>query len=291
MKNNKMYYILAIVVMTIWSTTFISTKVLLDFLTPVEIMFCRYIIGYITLFLLYPKVHKIENLKEELLFLGAGVFGGTLYFLSENYALKFSLTSNVSLLVAAAPLLTALVAHVLMKEEKANKRWYLGAAVAFFGVFLVVFNGSYLLKLNPLGDFLAILAALSWAFYSIIVKKLGSKYNGVYMTRKMFLYSIITMIPALLITDFNISSDVFCNVKVVLNLLFLGILASAICFVLWSKVVWNIGAVKANNFIYLVPMVTMIASALILNEEITFVAILGAIFIVLGVYISEKKIK
>ena len=153
MKKKGVYYLIAIIVVFIWGITFISTKMLLNELKPAEIMFYRYIIAYISLILVYPKFHKSSGIREEILFLLTGIFGGTLYFLSENYALKFSLASNVGLLVASAPLLTAMVAHIFMKDEKVEKNWYIGALVALVGVALVVFNGQFVLKLSPIGDF------------------------------------------------------------------------------------------------------------------------------------------
>ena len=291
MKKKGVYYLIAIIVIFIWSITFISTKILLNKLNPAEIMFYRYIIAYISLILVYPKFHKSSGPKEEILFLLTGIFGGTLYFLSENYALKFSLASNVGLLVASAPLLTAMVAHILMKDEKVEKGWYIGALVALIGVALVVFNGQFILKLNPLGDFLAIFAAFSWAIYSILIKKIGNLYNGIYITRKVFFYSIITMIPTLFFTGCDLEIAVLFDLSIILNLLFLGILASSICFVLWNKVIMVIGAVKSNNFIYLIPFVTMISSAIMLKENIKFISILGGVLIILGVYISEYRKK
>lgn len=291
MKKKGVYYLIAIIVVSIWGITFISTKMLLNELKPAEIMFYRYIIAYISLILVYPKFHKSSGIREEILFLLTGIFGGTLYFLSENYALKFSLASNVGLLVASAPLLTAMVAHIFMKDEKVEKNWYIGALVALVGVALVVFNGQFVLKLSPIGDFLAIFAAFSWAIYSILIKKIGHLYNSIYITRKVFFYSIITMIPTLFFTGCKVNMTVLLDSKIILNLLFLGILASSICFVLWNKVIMVIGAVKSNNFIYLIPFVTMIASAIMLNENIKIIAILGGVLIILGVYISEYRKK
>ena len=289
MKKNTLYYFIAVFVVFIWSITFISTKVLLKSLSPIEIMFYRYVIAYITLIIVYPKIHKSSGLKEELLFLGSGLFGGTIYFLAENYALKFSLASNVGLLVAAAPLLTAITAYLFMKEEKVNRRWYLGALVAFLGVFLVMFNGKFILKLNPIGDFLAILAALSWAIYSLIIKAIGAKYSGIYITRKVFFYSILTMIPVLFVTDFKWNNEILFDKSIIFNILFLGILASSICFVLWNKVILKIGAIKSNNFIYLIPLITMISSAIMLDEPIKLISVIGGLLIIFGVYISENK--
>lgn len=288
MKNKSIYYVIAMVVIFIWSTTYVSTKVLLKSLTPVEIMFYRYLIAYSILFIAYPKRHKIAGLKEEIFFLSAGIFGGTLYFLTENYALKYSLASNVGLLISTAPILTAVTAHFFTKSEKFNKNLGLGFLVAILGVFLIVFNGRFILRLNPLGDCLAIASALSWSVYSILVKKIGNRYHSVYVTRKIFFYSIVTMLPTLFIADFRWQISVLYSFKVIANLLYLGIFASSLCFLLWSKVIWNLGAVKANNFIYLVPLITMISSVIVLSEKITLFAVFGGLLILAGVYISEN---
>lgn len=287
MQKKSIYYIIATIVVFIWSTTFISTKTLLKSLSPVEIMFYRYIIAYVVLWIAHPKLYKAESVKEELLFLGAGIFGGTIYFLTENYALKYTLASNVGLLVAAAPMFTAITAYFFVKGEKLGKGIYLGFIAAFLGTFLVVFNGHFVLKLNPLGDVLAIGAALSWAFYSVLIKKIGTRYNGIYITRKIFFYSILTMLPVLFVTDFRWDLAILYDVTIIGNLLFLGILASSICFLLWSKVIWEMGAVRANNFIYLVPLITMILSAFALDEKITVFAAVGGLFIVMGVYFAD----
>ena len=289
MKKSGIYYAIAMIVTIIWGITFISTKTLLNDLSPAEIMFCRYIIAYISLMIVYPKFHKSTDWKEEILFLLAGFFGGTVYFLTENYALKFTLASNVGLLVASAPLLTAIVTSIFIKEEKVEKSWYTGALIALLGVGLVVFNGQFVLELNPLGDFLAIAAAAAWAVYSIIIRKIGHTHNSVYITRKTFFYSIITMIPALYLTKSNLKLDILIKPEIMFNLLFLGVIASAVCFVAWTKVITKIGAVKANNFIYLIPFVTMISSAVMLKENIKIIAVMGGVLIILGVYISERK--
>ena len=180
-------YIIAVAVITVWSTTFVSTKILLHSLSPEEIMFYRHVLAYLVLLAAYPHRHPSGGFREELLFAGAGIFGSTLYFLTENYALKYSMASNVGLLLATTPMLTAIVARFLTTREPFNRQLAAGFCIAFLGVFLVIFNGHFILKLHPIGDFLAIAAALSWAFYSTLVKKIGNRYNGIYITRKIFL--------------------------------------------------------------------------------------------------------
>lgn len=198
-------------------------------------MFYRHVLAYLVLLAAYPHRHPSGGFREELLFAGAGIFGSTLYFLTENYALKYSMASNVGLLLSTTPMLTAIVARFLTTGEPFNRQLAAGFCIAFLGVFLVIFNGHFILKLHPIGDFLAIAAALSWAFYSTLVKKIGNRYNGIYITRKIFFYAIVTMLPVLVFGDFRYDFSRLCQPSTYLNLIFLGVIASSLCFLIWSK--------------------------------------------------------
>lgn len=292
MTDKKLFLnLLALITVVIWATTFISSKILLNTFTPLEVMFYRFIIAYFLLLIIYPKFHKMESLKEEVMFLLAGITGGSLYFLTENSAVKISQVSNVSLILATAPIITALLAHFFTKGEKLNKNLILGFFIAISGVFLVIFNGNFMLKLDPIGDILALGAAISWSVYSITTKKFGSKYNHLYLTRKIFFYSLLTMLPFLFTSEFNFDVSKLLTLSSLSNLLFLGIIASSLCYVMWNFTVDKLGVIKTNNYIYLIPAITLIFSVLILNEKITLYSSLGAIFIFLGVYISENGLK
>lgn len=285
-RNTIVCYLVAVAVIVVWSVTFVSTKVLLRSLSPEEIVFYRYLLAYMALLIVYPRFHKSGGWREELLFVGAGVFGGTLYFMTENYALKFSMASNVGLLVATSPMLTALAARFFTPNARFTRGLALGFGVAFAGAFLVIFNGHFILKISPRGDALALMAAASWALYSILVQKIGTRYSGVYITRKVFFYSLLTMLPVLALGDFRWDLAPLWRPSVLLNLLFLGIVASSLCFLLWSQVIWRLGAVTVNNFIYLVPLITMLAAAVVLGETITPVALAGGLLILAGVYMA-----
>lgn len=292
MNDKKLFLnLLALMTVLIWATTFISSKILLNTFTPLEVMFYRFVIAYFLLLIIHPKFHKIESLKEEAMFLLSGITGGSLYFLTENTAVKISQVSNVSLIVATAPIITAFLAHFFTKGERLNRNLILGFLIAISGVFLVIFNGNFMLKLNPLGDILALGAAISWAVYSITTKKFGSKYNHLYLTRKIFFYALLTMIPFLFTSEFNFDMNKLLTFNSLSNLLFLGIVASSLCYVVWNFTVDKLGVIKTNNYIYLIPAITLIFSVLILNEKITLYSGLGAVLIFLGVYISEHGLK
>lgn len=186
-KNILLSYFLALLVIFIWSITFVSTKILLNHISPTEILFYRNVIAYLIFFAVSPRIIWPRSFRDEVKFALAGLLGVTLYFLCENFALSFSTAANVSLLVSTAPMLTGLVSHFLTKDERITKYFIYGGLFGLAGVFLIVFNGHFYLKLNPTGDILAILSALSFAFYSIIIRDLDrTVYSAIVITRKTF---------------------------------------------------------------------------------------------------------
>ena len=284
-------HLLAVVTSVIWGTTLISTKVLLHHgLSPEEIMLYRFVLAYIFLWVLHPRMHRIASLKEETLFLLTGLFGGSVYFITENTALELTQASDVGLIVAIAPLLTALLAHFLLKGERLNRRLITGSLIALTGVALVIFNGRFVLQITVSGYLLSLAAALSWAFYSICYRKIGN-YPVLFVTRRIFFYGLLTLAPYFLFNPARTPLSTLLIPEVALNLLFLGLIASSLCFVMWNIAINRLGAVKTSNYIYLVPGVTIVTAALILHEIITPYAIIGAALILLGVYLAENDLR
>lgn len=290
LKNNKYFYhLIAIITTTIWGTTFVSTKVLLTHgLSPYEIMFYRFSIAYVGMCFIAPRKLFSDSWRDELKCVCAGLFGGSLYFASENTALGITLTSNVALIICTVPILTAIVSRIFHRGERLKNNIVFGSLVAFVGVALVVFNGSFILQLNPLGDILTLFAALMWAFYGLVLKDLSGRYSILFITRKVFFYGVITLLPMFIAYPFEFDANVIFSPMVLANLLFLSLIASLLCYIMWNNAVRVLGMVRATNYIYLTPIVTLVTSYLAINEVITLVALLGSVFILFGVYVAEK---
>lgn len=290
--NNKAAtgHLSALITILIWGTTFISTKVLLSDFQPVEILFFRFIIGLLALFLIYPRRLKGTTLKQEFTFAAAGLCGICLYYLLENIALTYTMASNVGVIISVAPFFTAILSHLfLKKEEKMGAGFFIGFAVAMVGIVLISSNGAAL-QLNPLGDVLALLAAFIWACYSILSRRISEyEYNTILTTRRIFCYGILFMIPAMFLFDFKPGLQRFADPVHLLNLLFLGLGASALCFVTWNSAVKLLGAVKSSVYIYLVPVITVAASFLILHESLTWATCAGTILTLGGLLLSQKN--
>ena len=288
--KNYIYHLVAILTVGIWGLTFISTKVLIEHgLSPQEIFLLRFLMAYLGIWFISPRKLFADNWKDELWLLWGGVTGGSFYFFTENTALEITLATNVAFIVCTAPLLTTILSLLIYKKEKATAGLVGGSLLALVGVALVVYNGHFILKISPLGDFLTLLAAFSWAFYSLIMKKMSGRYRTTFITRKIFFYGILTILPAFILHPWQFSLSGLWQPAVWMNLLFLGVLASLVCFVVWNIILKQLGTVRASNYIYLNPLFTLIGSAVLLDEQFTVMSLMGAMLILGGVYWAGKR--
>lgn len=282
-------HLLAIITILIWGTTFISTKILLNDFKPVEILFFRFLIGLVILYIVCPKRLRSKNKKEEMMFALAGLCGVCLYYLLENIALTYTTATNVGIIISIAPFFTGIASHLILKSENLNRNFYIGFLTALIGIVLISFNGNLNFNLNPIGDILALLAAIVWALYSILTRIISSfNYPTLLTTRRIFTYGILFMLPIVWINGIDIQIEQLANITILGNILFLGIGASALCFVSWNSAVRILGAVKTSTYIYLVPVITITTSIIFLNESITWMIVLGTVLTLSGLFLSEK---
>ncbi len=287
-KSKIFYHLIALLTIIIWSNTFVSSKILLhNGLSPAEIFAIRFALAYVAII---PFTHSklwCDNLKDELLMLVLGATGGALYFLAENTALKYTGVSNVCLLVCSAPLLTALLARWFGKSEKMSSRLITGSLIAFAGAALVIVEDWKHMQLKLLGDMLALCGALSWAVYQLIIKRMCGKYSTVFITRKVFAYGLLTIAAFFVFDHPPFPLDSMLHPVVAGNLLFLGIIASGLCFWVWNIVIDHLGAVATSAYIYLQPLFAAITASFVLGEPITGAVVAGAVLIIAGVYWAE----
>ena len=289
--STAVWHLAAVLTMCVWGTTFISTKVLLlHGLTPAHIFLLRFAQAYVGILLVEHKRWLCRDWRDELHMLVLGVCGGSLYFLTENTALTMSYASNVSLIVCTAPLLTAIVIRLFYRNYRLSVQFVVGSLVALAGVAVVVFNGHFVLNLNPLGDLLSFSAALLWAFYSLVIKKLNGRYSTAFITRKICFYGLISLLPMFFYEPLYWKRDLIFDPVISSNLLFLGVVASMLCYMLWNVVLKHLGTVRASNYIYFNPVVTLLASSLVLNESLTAISLVGAALVLGGVFIADRRV-
>lgn len=283
-------HLLALFVTIVWGTTFVSTKVLLRALRPVEIMVFRFVIAWIVLFLCSPRPLLPKGWKSELPFAGAGLTGLTLYFVLENYALTYTFAGNVGIIISAAPMFTALLLWITRRTPRPRWTFFAGFAVAMTGITLISVTGGEELGLNPLGDLLTLGAAFCWGAYGVFIELVQPQgYTELQVTRKVFLWGLVFLIPCVLTQRLDFSLGRFAAPEMLFNILYLGLGASALCFVFWNKATACIGSIATNVYIYLTPVITLVASALILGEPIRPASV-GAIALILaGLWLSQRQ--
>lgn len=280
--------------MAVWGTTFVWTKLLIiNGLSPAQIFTLRFIIAYVLLtgFSLWRGRHKwlSDNWRDELTMMALGLTGGSMYFLTENESLRFTTATNTSLIVCSCPLFAMLIIALFYKSERFSRRQALGSLLALVGMAAVVLNGHFVLHLSPLGDALAFSACICWALYTLLMKPVMGRYPAMFITRKVFFYGILTILPYYIFVPDMPSLDVLMRPEVALNLLFLGSVASMLCYLTWSWCMKGLGAVICTNWVYVNPITTIIAAWLILDEQITVYFLIGSILIIAGMYLSSKK--
>ena len=291
--NRLLYHFVAFIIVAIWGSTFVFTKMLLlAGLSPAQIFTLRFIIAYVLLmgYSLSKRSFRLfsDNWRDELLMLVLGITGGSVYFLAENAAMLFTTATNTSLIVCSCPLFAMLLFAVVYRHsEHISKVQALGSVLACMGMAVVVLNGHFVLHLSPLGDLLAFAACLCWAVYSLLMKPATERYSTLFITRKVFFYGLLTIIPYYLIVPGFPSLDVLLRSDVLWNLLFLGVVASMICYVAWNWVISRLGAVVATNWVYFNPITTILFAWWLLHEQITIWFLLGTVFILLGMYLAD----
>lgn len=288
-KSDFWYHVAAAAMIIVWGISFLNTRVLLNAgLNPTEIFVARFTIAYLALLVATRFKMQFNSLKDELLFLICGIMGGSAYFIAENTAIKLTLISDVSIIICIAPLLTALLGAIFYRDERITPLMGLGMVIAFIGSTVLALRDGLVWGDSILGDILAMLAALVWAIYCMVLKKLNRSYTTLFITRKSFFYGLLTAIPFLFLQPSEIDWSAMYQPVVWGNLIYLGLICSMAAYYVWGITVKRIGAVRASNYIYWSPVVSIIAAAIWFGEHPTLIAYLGCALIMAGVIIAEK---
>lgn len=288
-KSGFWYHVAAFAMILVWGVSFLNTRVLLDSgLTPTEIFVARFTIAYLSLLVISGFKVRYTGWRDELLFVVCGIAGGSAYFIAENTALRLTLISDVAVLVSTAPLTTALMGAIFYRDERISLLSCVGMIIAFVGSVMLALKHGLVWGDSIVGDMLAVLAAVVWAFYSMALKKLNRTYTTLFITRKLFFYGIMSALPLLAMEDSQVQWETIKRPEVWGNLLYLGLVCSMAAYFIWGITVKRIGAVRASNYFYLSPIISMIAAAIWFGERTTAIAYVGCVLILTGVVMAEK---
>lgn len=277
----------------VWGTTFIFTKKLMLEFNAAEILFTRFAIALIVLtFLAVAKKERLilpENRKDELLFVGAGFTGLFLYGILEIISMMYTYASNTSIIVSTNPFFTAVFTMLILKDEKASLKYFVGFAVAIIGIAIISLNGAKNFGLNPIGDLLALGASVVWGFYTVIIRKAYDRgYSTLYITRRTYIWGTLMMLISLPFFGLNTDLSRFKAASTIVDYLFLGVVASGSCFMTWNLATKMLGAIRSAVYIYIIPVITIVFAALLMGERINLISLVGIAIVLTGTIISTK---
>lgn len=285
MKRTSLYLLIPVI---FWGLSYIAIKIVLAELEPVEMISLRFFLAapalWLILLLKRIKIFPIQNFFE--LFVGALLI--FVHFWVMAVGMQETTASNTAWILTTAPIFIAILGWIILKEKFAFIQ-LIGLLIAAVGVIVLTANGSFenLKWLNSRGDFIVLGSCVTWAMYTIWVRKIRGVSNPLLMTFWMTTFAGMIFVPYTFLTS-DVSKFMSLQTDTVISLLFLGLCCLAIAFWLWSEGLARQNAAEVGIYLYVEPLITMIGAWVILSEQITIWLILGAILITIGVFVSEK---
>jgi len=309
--ENMLGWLLTVFALVVWGVTFASTRALLLDFSALEIQIIRFVLAWLVL--LGIGAAKRDCLgwrgRDEVLFAAMGLTGVFVYQFMENCAIYYTNASNVAILVSFGPIVTAAFARAFTKDRSLSLAVVSGSLIAVCGVVLVSLNGVFNFNMRPLGDLMALCAMTSWGVYSVLVDRANERgIAPLTAIRKAFGWSLVMMLPLVvwgttesgfyaLDGSFSINLDLaentvrFARAINWVNLFFLGVLASALSFIAWSKACAALGVVRTTICLYLEPIIGVGFAALFLGERPTLMSACGGAIIIVGVAVANWRRK
>jgi len=276
-----------VVVAVIWGMTFLSIKVALREFGPMSLSLFRFVIASVLLALLMLMTRadfRVAWRDVPLLALSSFV-GVTLYFYFENNGIMRLTASESSLIIGAIPVVT-LLCEMVMYRVRPPRLVVGGIILSFVGVALIVLRSESATS-SPLGYLFMVGAVLSWVAYGFITKPLSGRYPMLTITFWQMVIGAVGCIP-FAIVEHQVWTGL--SATALLNAAFLGILASALGYWLYVIVLDRLGPGRSSVFINLIPVVSVVASFLILGERLSFLQLVGAVIAVTGVYLTSGSV-
>lgn len=272
----------------IWGVTFLTTKALGASFSDLQILFLRYVIAYAVLWILWPHFLKFRSLREELLYFFAAALGTALYQFLENVSVRYTNPASVSFITALAPLLTAFLAYFILKEHFPVLPNVIGMLISLGGVFFISFGDAKAIETELYGDLIILGGIWLWALYSVLIKIAGGYGRPeLAVTRRLFFYSLVVQFPFFLWELPTLDLSAFSSGSNIAGLLFLGIFASALCYYTWNRSVLRLGATVTSKYLFVMPVVTLVAQMIADRSFPGLEAFLGMALILIGLGVSN----
>ncbi len=276
--------------MLFWGISYVWSKVVFEYYTPLTTIFLRLLISIVVLFIFMYFSGQFQKIKRKdiWIFAVSALFNPFLYFVGESHGLQRMSASASAFIIATIPVFTPFLAYWFL-SEKLSKMNLFGLLVSFMGVLFIIFKPDFTLVASPWGIALLFMAVFSAIIYTILLKKLVKNYKPVSIIAWQELIGIFYFLPFFLMLDADSFLSIRPSGNAILSLIMLGILASSLAYVLYTYAVKNLGVIQTNIYINLIPVFAAITAFFVLDELFTPLKISGMILVTLGVVLSQMK--
>lgn len=289
-KNNLIAYFSVTLAMIFWSYTFVWYKVVYEFYNPITVVFFRLIISSVFLFALMAPLKKLQKIRKGDLkyFILVATFNPFLYFIGESYGIKFASTTVAAVIIATIPLFTSFTSAYFL-NEKITKMNIAGVFFSIVGVAFVIFNNGEAIEASTFGIFMLSFAVAAAIGYTLVLKKLTSKYNSITVVTYHNFIGIFLFAPLFFIIDFTDFIKTGFSTEAWVPLLELAIFGSSFAFIFFTFSIQKIGVGKANAFTNLIPVFTAIIAYFVIDELLNFNKMLGISLVIAGLFLSQVR--
>lgn len=284
-------YVAILVAMTIWSASFIFTRIGLESFPPIMLVTMRMVLAAIILGIYGGVTKQIKKLdRKDVKYLLIAAFAEPFcYFVCEAYGLTLVSPTVASVILSTIPLFAPLFAFVILRERVTWSNM-LGIIISLAGVLMLVIEKEQIV-VEPIGLLVLMIAVLAAVIYSSMLKKVPEKYNATTIVFYVYLFSLLFFIPAFFLTDFQEIGQINFQWRSFYAVLTLAIFASVISFVLFCYSVRKLGVTRANAFCNIMPGCTALFMWILYDETLPVEKIIAIAIVIIGLFISQIQFR
>jgi len=287
-------YLFLFLAVLFWAGNFIVGKYASYYqIPPFSLNFYRWFFAWLILLpftfkeIISKKNYILENYKFYILL---GITSVTIFNSIVYYSLNFTQVISGVLMISTIPVMIMFISSIL-KIEKTNIFQILGVIFSFVGVMLIITKANFDLLVNldfNKGDLTMVIAMLSWATYSALLKKRKHELSQLSLLEVIITFGLIFLIP-IYITEYSLGFKINLNKPFILVLIYVVLFPGLASFICWIKGISLIGPNRSGVFLHLMPILSALMAMIIFKEKFMLYHFLGAIFILSGIILSNRK--
>ncbi|MDZ5721814.1 EamA family transporter [Bacillus sp. SXabc123] len=291
MKNTLLGSIYLALAASIWGGMYVVVKVVVSVIPPLELVWMRYAVAILALLIigLVKKLSWRIHRRDLLLIIGIGIIGNTISIVTQEVGTNLSSAQMGAIITSSTPAFMVIFARLLLKE-RLNVKKGISVALATIGVFMIVGNG-HIDMTNQMGGISLLIAALTWALMSVLLKRVPNHYSPIVVTTYSILVAMIILTPFVWMNVNEVHFSQLAHPTIWGGLLYLGIVSTACAFILWNRGIQMLNASSGGLFFFFQPLVGTLLGWFLLGERIGGTFWAGSTLILVGVLlvIREKK--